>query len=415
MLPLAAAPLPALAQQAKPVDSVKIDKKRIDAALAAMVADGRAAGVEAVVWQDGRERYYGSAGFADREAKRPFARDTLVQIFSMTKPVTGTALMQLWEQGKFGLDDPVERYLPEFANARYVAGKDANGVPLYKPVSRPVTIRDLMRHSAGLSYGGGDSYADTLFAAAKPLDLDNDLAAAGKIIGGLPLAYDPGTQWRYSAAVDVQARLVEVLSGEKFSDYVRKHIFDPLGMKEAGWAQPADKFARLATGYAKGPDGKLARMGDEQIKGLSFAGHRMTMGGAGIVAPIDDYLRFARMLLGQGSLDGVRILRPSTVRLMSTDQLDPRVTERLWLPGKGSVGFGLDFAVRVSPPKDAKENRGAVGEFFWDGAWSTLFWIDPANKLTAVFFVQTAPFDGTLHHDFREAVYGKEYVGPAGD
>jgi CubicO group peptidase (beta-lactamase class C family) len=126
-------------------------------------------------------------------------------------------------------------------------------------------------------------------------------------------------------------------------------------------------------------------------------------------------MRFARMLLGKGTLDGVRILKPSTVRLMSTDQLDPRVTQRLWLPGKGNVGFGLDFAVRVGQPKDAKENRGAVGEFFWDGAATTLFWVDPANDLAAVFFVQVFPFDGTLHHDFREAVYGADYLGPAGD
>ena len=126
-------------------------------------------------------------------------------------------------------------------------------------------------------------------------------------------------------------------------------------------------------------------------------------------------MRFARMLLNGGTLDGVGILKPSTVKLMSTDQLDPRIADRDWLPDKGNGGFGFDFAVRTGRPKNAMENRGAVGEFFWDGAWSTLFWVDPANKLTAVFFVQSEPFDGTLHRDIRRAVYGDDYLGPKGD
>ena len=146
-----------------------------------------------------------------------------------------------------------------------------------------------------------------------------------------------------------------------------------------------------------------------------WPGRRLTMGGAGLVASIDDYMRFARMLLNGGTLDGVRILKPSTVRMMATNALDDRITQRIWLPSKGSVGFGIDFAVRVSQPRDARENRGAVGEFFWDGADSTLFWVDPANNLAAVFFTQKVPFDGALHHDIREAVYGPQYLGPPGD
>lgn len=395
-------------------DSFTIDKKRIDTSLAQMLTSGRAVGVSALIWQSGKERYYGQAGFADREAQRAMSRDTLVNIFSMTKPVTGVALMTLWEQGKFGLDDPVERYIPEFANARFYAGKDAAGVPLYKPASRSVSIRDLMRHTAGVPYGFTDTPPDVLWKASNPLNLDNDLETAAKMIGGLPLIFEPGTQWSYSSGVDVQARLVEILSGMKFAEYVEKTIFAPLGMKDSAWAPPAEKLPRFAATYMKGANG-LTRIPDDQTRILSWAGKKMTMGGAGIVSTIDDYMRFARMLLGKGALDGVRVLKPSTVKLMATDQLDPRVTARQWLPGKGSVGFGLDFAVRVSQPKDAKENRGAVGEFFWDGAASTFFWVDPANDLAAVFFVQVFPFDVTLHHDFREAVYGADYLGPVGD
>jgi CubicO group peptidase (beta-lactamase class C family) len=392
-----------------------IDKARIDRALASMTSSGRTAGASLLVWQDGRERYFGASGFADRESGRRMSRDTLVQVFSMTKPVTGVAFMQLWEQGRFGLDDPLARYLPEFANMRVYAGKDASGQPIYKPATRPILIRDILRHTAGFSYGMRDTPADDAFRAADPLNLNNDLPEFGHRLAGVPLLFDPGAEWSYSTGVDVQALLVEKLSGEPFETYVKKHVLGPLGMKDTGWTQPHANQARLAAVYNPGPGGKLERQADAKTLAMNFGPRRLTMGGAGLVASIDDYMRFARMLLNGGQLGGVRILKPSTIRLMSTDQLDPRITQRIWLPSKGQVGFGVDFAVRIRQPKDAKENRGAVGEFFWDGANSTLFWVDPANRLAAVFFTQKAPFDGTLHHDIRDAVYGPNYLGPPGD
>lgn len=412
LLAVPAAPaLTRAAPAAEAVQPVKIDKARIDAALKAMVDSGRAVGVSALVWKDGQERYFGTAGMADREGGKPMRRDTLVQIFSMTKPVTGVALMQLWEQGKFGLDDPLSRYLPEFANMKVIDGQ--GGV---RPAARPIIVRDILRHTAGFSYGMRDTAADAAFKSADVLGLDHDLTEFGRRLAGVPLLFDPGERWSYSAAVDVQALLVETLTGQPFETYVKAHILDPLGMRETAWTQPEAAFPRLAAVYNKGAGGKLAREDSADTRKLNFdPARRMTMGGAGLVASIDDYSRFTRMLLGGGSLDGVKILNPSTVRLMATDQLDPRVTDRWWLPGKGSVGFGFDFAVRTRQPQTAAENRGAVGEFFWDGRDSTLFWVDPVNKLTAVFFVQTYPFDGTLHHDFREAVYGKGYLGPKGD
>lgn len=394
-------------------DKVRIDRARIDQALAAMVANGRAAGVSVLVWQDGAERYFGAAGDADREVRRPMARDALVQIYSMTKPVTGVALMQLWEQGRFGLDEPLSRYLPQFAAMRVHAGADAAGAPIYRAAARPILIRDIMRHTAGFSYGMRDTPADDAYRAVDPLALTNDLSAFGRKLAGLPLLFDPGDQWSYSAAVDVQALLVETLSGEPFETYVRRHVLDPLGMRETGWTQPPAREARLAATYVRGPDGRLARQPDAQTRALNFGPRRLTMGGAGLASTLDDYMRFARMLLGAGTLDGTRVLKASTVRLMATDQLDPRMTQRHFLGDKGALGFGLDFAVRVATPRDAKENRGAVGEFFWDGYPSTLFWVDPANGMAVVFFTQTLPFDGTLHHDIREAVYGPDYLAPA--
>lgn len=405
---------PVLARQTSTLPArteIRIDKARIDAALQAMVASGRAVGVSALIWQDGRERYFGTAGMADREAAKPMRRDTLVQIYSMTKPVTGVALMQLWEQGKFGLDDPLSRYLPEFADIKVIDGQ--GGV---RPPARPIIIRDILRHTAGFSYGMRDTAADAAFKATDPLGLQNDLPEFGRRLAKIPLMYDPGERWSYSAAVDVQALLVEKLSGQPFEAYVKAHILDPLHMRDTGWTQPESAFPRLAAVYNRGADGKLAKEDPAETRRMNFdPSRRMTMGGAGLVASIDDYARFTRMLLGGGSLDGVKILNPSTVRLMTTDHLDPRVTDRWWLPNKGSVGFGFDFAVRVKQPQTATENRGAVGEFFWDGRDSTLFWVDPVNRLTAVFFVQTFPFDGTLHHDLRAAVYGPGYLGPKGD
>ena len=394
----------------------QVSKARIDKALAQMVADGRAAGTSALVWKDGKEVYFGTAGHADREAKRPMRRDTLVQIWSMTKPVTGVALMQLWEQGKFGLDDPLSDYLPEFAQTPVFVGMDTAGKPILRPPHRPILIRDVLRHTAGFGYGPGDSYPEKAFVAADPLNPNHDLAEYGRRLATVPLLFEPGTRWHYSTAVDVQGLLIEKLSGQTLEAYVKQHIFDPLGMKETAWTQPEDRFSRLAVGYKKGADGKLERKSEAEIRKLNFdPARKLTMGGAGLVSSLDDYMRFARMLVNNGSLDGIQILLPSTVKLMATDQLDARVTERSWLPGKGQVGFGVDFAVRTAQPKTAEENRGAVGEFFWDGAWTTLFWVDPANKLTVVYFVQTDPFDGTLHRDIRKAVYGDTFLGPKGD
>ena len=409
----AAAAEPVQAQTA-PAATLSIDKARIDAALGAMIADGRAAGVSALIWQEGREVYFGTAGMADREAKRPMRRDTIAQIYSMTKPVTGVALMQLWEAGKFRLDDPLARYLPEYADMRVYAGKDAAGQPRTVPAERPITVRDIMRHTAGFAYGAGPTPAHDAYVAAEPLSLTIPLAEASKRLARVPLLYQPGTQWEYSIAVDVQAALVEKLSGQRFADYVRTHIFEPLKMSDTAWRQPDARLPRFAAMNVK-TGGKLTQQDAATARKLNFEDHALTPGGFGLASTLDDYQRFARMLLNKGELDGARILKPSTVKLMAIDQLDPAIKERAWLPGKGAVGFGFDFAVRKAPPQTPQENRGAVGEFFWDGMASTLFWVDPANRLTAVFFVQTIPYDGTLHRDFRGAVYGADYKGPAGD
>lgn len=390
--------------------TIKLDRLRIERAIKAMVAERRVVGASVLVWQGGRERAFASAGMADREAGRPFSRDTLVQIYSMTKPVTGVALMQLWEQGRFKLDDPLAKYLPEFAAVQVYAGDDAAGNAVLRPPSRPILVRDILRHTAGFVYRDAPGRLGKIVRREDPLSLDNTLAQFGQKLARVPLIDDPGARWSYSAAVDVQALLVERLSGQPFAAYVRQHIFTPLGMKQTDWTPPASARSRLARIYEQ-KGAAFTPLRDEDWLAANFGGKPLTMGGAGLVSSVDDYMRFARMLLGKGSLDGVRIVAPQTLAVMTSDQLDPGIADRDWLPGKGALGFGVDFAVRKLPPQSPDENRGAVGEFFWDGWPSMLFWVDPANDMVVIFATQKLPFDGTLHHDIREAVYGKGYAG----
>lgn len=413
---------PAHAQSAdERAEPLIIDATAIDDTLETMVSSGRVAGASTLIWKDGAEAYFHATGLADRAAVLPFTRDTLVQIFSMTKPVTGVALMQLWEQGKFGLDDPLEWHLPQFADLRVfdraIETPDGTTTIVTRAPSRPPTIRDVMRHTAGFTYGNADHPTDTVWTELEPLSADNTLAQFADLMAQVPLRHDPGTHWHYSAGVDVQARLVEVLSGQPFDAYVRDHIFAPLGMTDSGWKRDPSDLPRLAQIYSLDEAGELVPMPEQERLEANFAGKPMTMGGSGIVTTVDDYMRFARMLLNGGELDGARVLQPSTVRLMATDHLDPRIAQedRLWLPSKGAGGFGLDFFVRTAQPQSPEENRGAVGEFFWDGYPSMLFWVDPANDMAVVFATQKIPFDGSLHHDIRDAIYGPDYLGPPGD
>ncbi len=383
-----------------------IDKTKIDAALSSLIESKALVGVSALVYEDGREAYFGAFGLADREAGKAMSRDTMVQIFSMTKPITGAALMTLYEAGKFQLDDPVSKFIPEFANLRVYAGMDARGEVVYETLHRPVSIRDLTRHTVGFYNGTDHSVVGEIFRAADPADISNTLEQEAKKLSSVPLLFQPGSRWLYGPSVDVQALLVERLSGVPFDKYLEQTLFKPLGMKNTRYVmQPQDR-ARIAAMYDWHEDGSLTRVPDEQA--LEFNGRDWPMkpGSYGLVSTLDDYMRFARMLQNGGELDGKRILKAETVRLMATDAMPPEVKDTSWLPTKGQVGFGIDFAVRIRPPADAKEASGAVGEFFWDGAADTLFWVDPKNKITAVLFTQYRPFGKVpLHKAFRDAVY----------
>jgi CubicO group peptidase (beta-lactamase class C family) len=388
---------------------------RIDSTLLGFTESGALAGVSALIYEKGEEVYFNAFGMADREVEKPMARNTIVQIFSMTKPITGVALMTLFEKGAFQLDDPVSQYAPEFADLQVYAGEGASGEPAFEPPERPMTIRDLTRHTAGFANSSDNPGVGVLYNEANPMSRDNTLTQMAERLGKVPLWFQPGEQWAYGVSVDVQAFLVERLSGQPFDAYVREHILDPLGMTQTRYFVPEVDREQLAALYQRSDVGILTRIPDDQAFAFNTNHWPLTPGGFGLTSTLDDYMRFARMLVNEGELDCVRVLEPETVRLMATNHLAESIEERSWLPSKGQVGFGIDFAVRLRPPATAEENNGIVGEFFWDGAASTLFWVDPVNDLTAVLFVQLMPFDRVgLHKQFRDAVYGPiEPAAPA--
>ena len=385
--------------------SAVIDTEALDAVLTDFVESGSVVGASALVYIGDNEVYYGNFGFADREAGTPWARDTLVNIYSMTKPVTGVTLMSLHENGAFELDDPLSKFLPEFEDAKVAVGVSEDGRARLVSPNRPIEIIDIMRHTAGFGYGWDDTYPDRAMRQADVLNPSKPLEQFSTQLAALPLHFHPGEQWKYGVSVDVQARLAEAISGQSFESLLTERVLAPLGMAETGYFVPADKKSRLSAVYIRQDDGSLMREPDELVYGFWSEKPVQTNGGHGLVATIDDFMQFARMLQNEGELDGARVLQPETIRLMATDHLPASVTHRDFLPSKGQVGFGLDFAVRTEPPVSEDENYGVPGEFFWDGRASTLFWVDPENDLTAVFFTQVVPFDDDLHRRFRRAVY----------
>jgi CubicO group peptidase (beta-lactamase class C family) len=315
--------------------------------------------------------------------------------------------MKLYEQGAFQLDDPLEKYAPEFASMKVVKSGLESGPLVLEPVKRPITIRDLTRHTAGFVNSQPPPGLQKLVEESQPMNPANTLSQMAAKLGKLPLVFHPGDQWSYGWCVDVQAFLVERLSGKPFDQYLKENIFEPLKMTDTRYVVPDSDLKRFSAGYRREDNGTLTRIPDEQANAINTKDWAMKPGGYGLTSTLDDYMQFARMLVNKGKLGDVTILKEETVKLMSTNQLSDTITQRMWLPSKGQVGFGIDFAVRLRPPASKDENNGVVGEFFWDGAASTLFWVDPVNELTAVFFVQVLPFDREAHRRFREAVYGK--------
>jgi len=387
---------------------------RLDSTLQSYVNSGNVAGISALIFEKDQEVYFNAFGFANVEKQIPMDRNTIAQIYSMTKPITGTALMTLWEEGKFQLDDPLEKYAPEFANMKVYQGVDEKGNMILVGADRPISIRDITRHTAGFPNRNDIPGLSELMAEKDARSYENTLTQMAEKIGSTPLWFQPGTQWEYGQSVDVQAFLVERISGVPYAEYVQEHVLGPLKLITTRYVVPAEDLNRFSAAYQRTGEGELTQMPDSSAHAFNLKKWPLSPGGFGLTSTLDDYMTFARMLVNEGTINGTTILKPETVKLMATNQLPDSVTERAWLPSKGRVGFGIDFAVRTDPPAGPDEMNGTVGEFFWDGAASTLFWVDPKNELVAVLFVQLFPYDGIgLHKNFRDAVYGKIAVNSA--
>jgi CubicO group peptidase (beta-lactamase class C family) len=377
------------------------------------VAEKSIPGASGLIARHGKIAYQEAFGMADVEAGRPMRMDTIHRIYSMSKPITSVAVMMLYEEGKFQLSDPVGKYLPEFARMRVgVEEKDPQtGQMTLKtvPAKNPITIRDLLRHTAGLTYGVfGDTLVDREYRKVKILG-ESNLAEFVTHLSAIPLQYEPGTRWHYSVSVDVLGRLVEVLSGKPFDQFLQESIFTPLEMNDTGFTVPAGKKDRFAKLYTLTKEGKLqpsqiCSTRQECFDNFPNAAPSldrlmgMQSGGGGLVSTAYDYLHFCQMMLNQGQYDGKRLLSRKTVQLMSNDNLGT-------IPGMGpGTGFGLGFAVSKAPGEAGM--MGSPGEYNWGGAAGTRFWIDPQEELIGIFMIQILPHTGLEYgSEFRVLTY----------
>jgi CubicO group peptidase (beta-lactamase class C family) len=354
-----------------------------------LVDDRQVAGMVTMLARHGIIVQSETFGYQDVEEQIPMQNDTIFRIYSMTKPITGVAMMILHERGLWDLDDPVFRYVPEFAGLE-VAEENADGEMHRVPADHPMTMRELMTHTGGLTYGiFGESAVDKLYRQANVLDRNSSLQAMIDKLARIPLLHQPGSVWNYSVSVDVQGYIVEKLSRQTLPEFFAEHIFEPLGMEDTGFYVPADKAGRLARQvYDYGTNGELVR--SATLNGDYSAPPGLPSGGGGLVSTVSDYMRFAQMLLNGGDLDGVRILSTETVDLMRTDHTPttPAVGAIQLRPG---TGYGMDVAVIVDPA--SSESPVGAGSYWWAGLAGTWFWIDPANDLVFIGMAQHDYFD----------------------
>ena len=369
------------------------------------IENGKLAGIQTLVARKGKIVHFKSTGYRDIENKKKIEKNTIFRSYSMTKPVTSVALMQLFEQGLFQLADPVSKFLPEFKNPKvFVSGSYPHFMT--RPADREISIRDLLTHTAGLTYGfhyrtnidhayrkvwSGPKGDNTDFSFP-PLNLDN----FSKSIASLPLEFSPGDKWNYSVATDICGRLIEVLSDMTLDEYFKKYIFKPLQMVDTGFYVPKNKISRFAACYERTPTEylKLQDSGSDKSGYSKMPLH--LSGGGGLVSTSEDYYNFCQMLLSGGIFKGKRILSRKTIELMTANHL-PGNQDMVTMGSEGSfseirykgVGFGLGFGVNIDLADT--QNSGSVGSFNWGGAASTFFWVDPEEELICILMTQLMP------------------------
>jgi len=352
-----------------------------------LVDDRKIAGAITMVARRGKIVHFETYGLRDVDEKQPVTKDTIMRFYSMTKPITTVAAMILYDEGRFKLDDPVEKYIPEMKGLKVY--HDTQPV---EPI-RKVTVRDLMRHTSGLTYGiFGNSPVDQIYRKQRILGSRN-LQAMVEKLGRIPLMYQPGTRWHYSVSVDVLGCLVEKVSGRKLDVFFRERIFGPLDMRDTAFFVPRTKVDRFSSCYAPGPEGLKVK--DRFNASRYLTPPSFLSGGGGLVSTARDYMRFCQMLINKGELFGVRVLKAETVDTMTKNQLPEGVH---W---GGNNGFGLGFSVQLQ----GRGSAAHAGEYGWGGAASTHFWISPKDGLVVVALSQLMPFTPQLQNAVKPLVY----------
>ncbi|MGX7707523.1 serine hydrolase domain-containing protein [Methylobacterium sp. Gmos1] len=378
-------------------EAVGLSSERLDRIVPWMrgyVEAGKLPGLSVTVARRGQVVFSRQEGLRDLARGLPMEHDTIVRIYSMTKPLTSTAILMLYEEGRFQLDDPITRFLPEFRNMRVLAG-GSRAKPETVPAERDITFRDLLTHTSGLTYGFMDATLVDRMYRDEGIDFQTAETSLAEVVGkaaSLPLLAQPGAEWNYSIATDVLGHLVAVISGVPFDDFLRERIIRPLGMVDTDFHVPADKLARFASNYALAEGGRLTLI-DDAREGRYAKPRAVPSGGGGLVSTASDFARFCRFILGRGALDGVRLLGSKTVDLMTANHLrgdladmgQPRFSESSY----SGIGFGLGFSVMLDPAK--AQILGTPGEVAWGGAASTAFWIDPAEDLFVILLTQLMP------------------------
>jgi CubicO group peptidase (beta-lactamase class C family) len=367
---------------------------RVETWMGEQVASGRLAGLEVMINRRGRTAFHHCHGKRDLARGTAATPDTIYRIYSMTKAMTSVAIMMLYEDGRFQLDDPITRYLPAFANLRVHTG-GGFGAVLTEPAQRDITFRDLLTHTSGLTYGFMQANAVDAVYRAKGLELpgsDLTLAEFADKLATAPLIAQPGKEWNYSVATDLLGHLVAVISGQPFDQFLRNRVIGPLGMSDTDFHVAPAHADRFAACYMRGPESPLTLL-DDPSRSRFLKAPSAPSGGGGLVSTARDYMRFCQMILGRGALGTTRLLGRKTVELMTMNHLDgdmaamgqPRFAESNY----NGIGFGLGFSITLDPAK--AQIVGTQGECAWGGMASTAFWIDPKEDLAVVFMTQLVP------------------------
>ncbi|QYD67143.1 beta-lactamase family protein [Paraburkholderia edwinii] len=382
------------------------------------IATGKLPGAVTQVWRHGELVLNSILGLADRERQRPLAEDSIFRIYSMTKPITSVAVMMLVEECKIALDDPVSKYIPAWNELGVYAGGFLEGFRTHAP-ARPMLVVDLLRHTSGLTYGfHQNTNVDAAYRKLKVGELSNEDTLEDMIakLATVPLEFSPGDAWNYSASTDVLGYIVGKVGAMPFEVFLQKRIFEPLGMVDTAFYVPDEKHSRLCACYAVGALGSKVVAGqapalqDDPQTSRYLKPPTFISGGGGLVSTAADYMRFARMLLQGGELDGARLLGPKTVALMTANHLPggvdlPRLARSAFSETNyDGVGFGLGFATTIAPA--ATLIPGSAGDFFWGGAAGTFFWVDPQEDLIALFLTQLLPSSALpVRRQLRTQVY----------